>query len=1153
MSSTAEDAWASKGGWSRKSKSKVSTAQPVLFESLSDGKKGTLLFFGVILPILAVVFESNCHFCAQNFFDPFPSPSHVVLFLLIPLSNFLAYASSSKNMSSHYAFMSLASGMAMGMAFMYSLMFLPLVGRSLLYSLYLGFGLLGLSPILALPCLWGSGKLVAHLAAKQKTYFNAHQVEHMGHLIVLVMVLAVELPSTMTRVQMEMASKPETAVAAYRWLRRYGSEEILLRACYERSGRATDILGSLYEATHPMSVAEARNIFYRTTGKPFNSVAIPASARATIKNANAIADPAGLNAGVVDEFDLDTDIAGEAVSGVARGLSVSASKLSGKLDANAMVADLDWSFSFKNVSKYDREARSKILLPQGAVVTKATLTVNNVEHDATIMVREEARKVYQQAVMQHKEDPLLVSTCGIDQILVQCFPVHPDAALKVKLKIITPLSANGNGSASLMMPVFMERNFQVESATAVDIESGGKHLQGNFENEKIAKFAAFFHVDRDPNLNKVYCEDKDSSPARILERDIAAPQIPKPKKLSVIIDGSIGMKDALPSIIEGLKSVPNDVPTELILVADESRVLCSAATIPGSSAFATALGELQKYKAAGGQSDFSALSDYLVKRSKDGGSVALWVHAAQPALGEAQSIKQLLGSEAKAPIVYDLQVAAGPNDILDGVENFAGVARVPQNGDLSSSLRQFFLSWTNEKLQQQAEYLYHDASFKSEEQGKYAAPAAMAKLAAYNRVLLDLANPLTSPANEANELARDYHLVTPISSAVVVDDIPEMAAVVLPPVPHKDFAAQMLTDAREAVESCLRDFDGFVTPCVMGISNLPSLISNAGNSIPMAISQSFQSTVNQLNNLNSVRSPSAPTYGGGGSYSGSQTASLSATESQPSGQERDGDVMSGGDAGMMTSQKQSISLAEEKAAAKPSVSGGYGDIGGQLAENKPNAARSQVVMRDHRPAKLKAAVNSGFSKELPPVAPSAVAPGEVSREKTGAVSESSRVRQADKVSLPLLSGATNGTVSPQGFDATSATGAQFSGNKKQAELNKNEVVETDAFVNEPSKERLMLDGETVSGGNELKDATVIQGVNTAGIVRSNYNLDQQPLKVAQRLLCYLLMLGAVIAAFLYFKRSKSGLFVRAFLATLIILSSLPISVAIVTMLAQGIQ
>jgi Vault protein inter-alpha-trypsin domain len=391
--------------------------RPISLASLEEkagGKHGTLfLFFGVILPVIAVAFELTTHFCAQHFFDPFPSSNHVILFLLIPLSNFMAWLAGRRDMSAHFGFMSLISGMAMGIGCLYALMFLPLTPHAALWTLVFGFGLLGFAPLLSVPCTWLSGKTVCKLAASRKTFFDAHQVEHIGHLIVLCLVVAVELPSTLTRMNLSLAADPATEKQGVQWLRQFGSEEVMLRACYERSGRATDILGSLYEAAHPVSIESARTIFYEVTGKPFNSVPIPAAARATIQHAGLVDDPNGLNADVKDEFDLDSDIAGENVSGVARGLAVSKTEVRGTVDSDAAVAELDWNTTFTNSSPYDREARAKLLLPPGGVVTKASVTINGVEHDATILVRSLARAIYRQAVAERRKDPLLVSTCGI--------------------------------------------------------------------------------------------------------------------------------------------------------------------------------------------------------------------------------------------------------------------------------------------------------------------------------------------------------------------------------------------------------------------------------------------------------------------------------------------------------------------------------------------------------------------------------------------------------------------------------------------------------------------------------------------------------------------------------------------------------------------
>ena len=598
---------------------------------------GVFLFFGVILPLIALVFELTTHFCAQHFFDPFPSANHVVLFLLIPLSNFMAWLAGRRDMSQHYGFMCLISGMAMGIGCLYALMFLPLTPNAAMYTLLFGFGLLGFAPILSIPCSWLSGKSVCRLASSRKTFFDPHQVEHIGHLIVLCLVVAVELPSTLTRMNLSLAANPATEVQGVEWLRKFGSEEVMLRACYERSGRATDILGSLYESGHPLSIESARSIFYKVTGKPFNSVAIPSSARATIQHAGLIDDPAGLNANVKDEFDLDADIAGENVSGVARGLSISYAKIVGTVNADAAVADFDWSMTLNNSSQIDREARAKLQLPPDSVVTKATITINGVERDATILVRSLARQIYQNAVVERK-DPLLVSTCGVNQILIQCYPVKPNTPVIVRLHIAAPLVISSDKKiAALQMPAFAERNFQFDQPIKVVLASNasftiagkkqpetslhdGVYESGSLEPAQLARFAGVAKFSRDPGLKEAIAPDSFAKDGTSIVRTVAPVTYKLPEQLTVVVDGSAPMERYMPEIAAGLTHIPATVATTIVIVGD--RLSTIADNDRGSRA--TIFGAIEKYHPVGGHAN-----DDQVLRALDKGPV-LWIHAAQP-------------------------------------------------------------------------------------------------------------------------------------------------------------------------------------------------------------------------------------------------------------------------------------------------------------------------------------------------------------------------------------------------------------------------------------------------------------------------------------------------------------------------------------------
>lgn len=760
------------------------------------------LVFGVLLPIAAVVFETQTHYMAQTNFDPFPSGFHVVLFLLIPLSNFLAWLAVRYNLKAIYSIMALASGMAMGVGILYSLMLLPMTPM-FAFMIFAIVGLLGLSPLFSLPVSMVSGKTICQLADKEGTFFDAHQLKHLGHLIILVMVISIELPSTLTRINLGLADSSDSKEAqkqAIVWLREWGNREVLLRACYERSGRATDILGSLAENMHPVGVERARQIYYQVAGVAFNSVPIPPSFRGTIQHAGLIDDPAGLNGNVKDEFDLDPDIAGELVSGVARGLSASQSSLTGLLSDDD-TASLDWTFTFENVSDLPREARAKIVLPPDAVVTRATLWLDDYEKETTIMPRGLARETYQQSVISHKRDPLLVSMAGKDTVLVQCYPVVKGTLTKIRLHITAPLQVINDKDDALMLPTFDERNFAVSKPYDVSLISrsslsipalnhGGApvvaktpNLKATIDNSMLARFAAVVHMDRTASAPWRSQPSRSISASDTASSTTTQNAVPTTKPASfkrgifIILDQSSAMSAYIKDVIKGLQSAP-DAPISVVTVVDGNQVLCANAK-PSDKAFQNMLANLEKTPCQGGQCDQSALSqalyaslyieassrnyNYMQQPRVNAHSDVLWIHAAQPMTeGTTDGIDNLLSQmSAGGPVLYDLQVASGPNALLTDSYRFAALARVPRTGALAEDISRFFKRWSDGSLlkpeatigppngkkssKERAELDAYKQSIRLFQQGD--------KFAAYN-------------------VALQYHLVTPISSAVVAEDIP---------------------------------------------------------------------------------------------------------------------------------------------------------------------------------------------------------------------------------------------------------------------------------------------------------------------------------------------------------------------------------------------
>lgn len=857
------------------------------------------LWFGTIVPSMFLLIESTTHILAGVAFDPFPTGSHVFLFSLIPASNLLVWLAVRMNVSRLYSIMALGSGMALGIGILYGLMLLPLTSKFLEYAPWLGFGLIGFAPVMSIPFTLYAGKTICTLADRQRTFFDAHQLKHLGHLIILVMVIAVELPSTMTRMHLSMAADDATQQRGIDWLRKWGNRDVLLRACYERSGRATDILGSLYEGQHkPVPIDSARSIYYRVTGVPFNAVALPASFRSTIQHAGLVDDPAGLQGDVGDEFDLDADIAGEMVSGVARGLSVSNSTIAGTLDPDAALASLDWTFTFENVSRHAREARAKIVLPPGAVVTRATMWLNDLEKETTIMPRNLARATYQAAVTSHKRDPLLVSMANQDTILVQCYPVMKDELTKIRLHIVAPMQLDQTGKATLTMPTFDERNFafsvphKVEltstkeiAMSGVDLKSGvanllkgskkGFSLAGDVDNSLLSRFAAITTAKRDPKCNGVFGASK-LSVLPPLHASIEPMHYVKPKNLTIIIDQSVTMAAYKNEVLQGLRQLPKDIPVTLITVLDGEHNLCTD-TQPSHRVFQDAMAKVEKTEFVGGQSNSLAL--YQAMMGSDiqeiaGKSSILWIHAAQPvATFQTDYVGQVLKRIRRVPAIYDIQVASGPNEVLKESYDYPSLVRVTRTGSLSHDMKRLFDSWipddgkvitrssslvsaplsftrmtisspVPESTTQQAPTSEHSAALTEQ------ATPELNQLLAYQDAMNHYHN---GDRMGAYRIADSNHLITPVSSAVVTDDMP---------VPdEKEKAAKA-----EEVEAKRKMFPQLPIMAakqqVMKSLSEPPMIKNP-------IDSAFERVTNQLNSLSSAAGSA-----GGPSYDGSTSAGV---------------------------------------------------------------------------------------------------------------------------------------------------------------------------------------------------------------------------------------------------------------------------------------
>jgi len=422
-----------------------------------------LILMGVLLPLIALIFELTSHACAGAYFDPIPTWWHVLLVASVPLINGVIIYRLRNGVSSETTPLLAANAATIVISLFYAVAFAPLCIPGLIAVFYFGFGLLPMAPLFgSIACFLCRRHLLANTTLSRTRKLRAGLI---GAMIGISCVTALEFTNTVTRIALEWADdeNPRTQIRGIRLLRWAGNENTMLRACYERPRQFTNLAALVISRENTLNQSEARTIFFRVTGKPFNAVRPP-----SLYSRDGRWD-------IFDEMTWDFDDAqgGTSVAGRVRDLSLTGSRMDCRVHSQAGLAYLEWTFEFVNQSDRQREARTQILLPVDGVVSRLTLWVNGEEREAAFAGRAEVREAYEKIVRQRR-DPVLVTTSGPDRVLMQCFPVPPDGGtMKTRLGITIPLSMLDEVNGKLQLPRMIERNFNLahDLEHAVWIES----------------------------------------------------------------------------------------------------------------------------------------------------------------------------------------------------------------------------------------------------------------------------------------------------------------------------------------------------------------------------------------------------------------------------------------------------------------------------------------------------------------------------------------------------------------------------------------------------------------------------------------------------------------------------------------------------------
>lgn len=736
-----------------------------------------ILLGGVILPIFTLGFEASTHISGESFFDPIPSLAHIVLLALVPLANAWLLFELGRSVPRLPPGLGGLNAVAIGIAAFHALLYLPLTPFAPFLVIFYGFGFLPLTPLLSLFAAWRGRSLLKRRLADQGVAGPARFWRGIG--LALLALLVVNLPASLTRIGLHMAARsamvePQSGI---HWLRAVGDEKLLRQLCYSRSGLSSDLVGMLFNLGDPVRPEEARKIYYQVTGQPFNHL------------------PEPRRQGWRDAWQGDFDLGGKRVGQRIEGVSLSHSRIDGSVDADAALGYLEWTMVFRNDSPLQQEGRALIALPPGAVVSRLTLWIDGEEHEAAFGTRNQSRQAYQ-SVVQARRDPVLVTTAGKDRVMLQLFPIPPRGGeMKVRLGITMPLPLTTPALARLQLPALRERNFDIgrQLTHAVWLEAEkplaangpwrreqigdqAYALRGELSDDQLGGAAGLIDLPRDAQLRTTWSPDAAAGPGVVVTQHLQAHAVVAPHRLALVVDGSRALAPLAGEIAAALGKLPAGIELAVFVASDSGQPLA------GRTSAAEAAEQLQRMDFVGGQDNVNALSKAWDWAAAVPDGALLWVHGPQPVvLGSVEPLRQRNQRAPARVRFYPLEAVAGPNEVLEALDGFAGMTPVRRGAKLQSDLESLFSGWQPGSTEIRA--LRAEQAF-STLAGEPAVKTSdhLVRLWAADRIEGLLLKNDEASRQAATALALKYHLVTPVSGAVVLETAAQFDAAGLTPV-----------------------------------------------------------------------------------------------------------------------------------------------------------------------------------------------------------------------------------------------------------------------------------------------------------------------------------------------------------------------------------
>ena len=706
----------------------------------------TTFVFGVLLPAAAVSLELCTGMCSEVVECNLQSSVLLCLAMAaVPVCNFIVWLCRLKGKGTKNLFLRVLCGFSFGIAVVYAIAFLPLaifgaIGFCLTFW-YFGIGFLGLLPsgplFAALTALgfWRRLNRSAEAEGCPRVKGFAWGIAAAG----LVWLVAVaNLVGLIYGIRCAVSDDSAVSAKGVRMLRG-ATNKITLWQELNRYGHAPWWINPLHFTStflpSEISWEKRRLIYYRVTGDDPDTLDMWAR-------------------GFGRRLSWDAFVGGEKMGGELDSLSLKGSSYSTVVDAPGCVGYAEWTLVFSNDSDRNQEARARIALPPGGVVSRLTLWINGEEREAAFGTKGQVRQAYQN-VVHRQRDPVLVNVCGPDQVLVQCFPVPPKGEMRVRLGVTVPLRVSDDGkSACLPAPAILAKNFSIP-----------KDLLGMPTEETKA-------LETPPAATAVY-QDDEFTPLdghAVVQRTVRAPAW-KPKRVAVVLDTSVRMAGFFKMDAGSvLSAIPKDLPVELWVVGDEAPATPTVSSLANDPGRGDSFGKVVDVKdCVGGRCNLVTLVRAIDSLAKDAGSAALvWIHAAQPVVSQTADVLSAKISGAPHVRVFLCQIAPGTCEItasLASSPNVFSCSASALNGGAYAAVAGVFSKWGQETWQTTRTNMgVADVPADAVKAGRH-----LGRLWAAEETVrtYQVGDPVS--LEKAQKIALPWQIVTPVTGAVVLE------------------------------------------------------------------------------------------------------------------------------------------------------------------------------------------------------------------------------------------------------------------------------------------------------------------------------------------------------------------------------------------------